>query len=97
MATEQVIQKKIITMLEKEYNAYVVKVVNATRGGVPDLLVCIEGTFLAIEVKRPESKNNVSKLQEYNLQKVESCGGIAMVAWNNELVREVVDDIIATQ
>ena len=94
MASEQVIQKKIITMLEKEYDAYVVKVVNATRGGVPDLLVCIEGLFLAIEVKRPESKNNVSKLQEYNLKKIEDCGGNAIVAWNTEMVREVADELI---
>ncbi len=90
--TEQQIQKKILTMQEETYDAYTVKVVSASRGGVPDILCCIEGRFVAIEVKRPESKNNVSKLQEYNLSKIEQRGGISMVAWDVPMVKELLTD-----
>lgn len=88
--TEQQIQKKIITMLEETYDAYVVKVVSASRSGVPDILCCIDGRFVAIEVKKPEHKNNVSKLQEYNLSQIEQRGGVAMVAWDVEMVKDIL-------
>ena len=90
--TEQAIQKEIVKLLEEDYNAYVVKVQVASKSGVPDLLVCIEGMFLGIEVKRPTSKHTTTRLQEYNLDKIEKAGGKAMVAWNAEMVKEMVDE-----
>lgn len=78
--TEQQIQAKILTYLQKEIGAYCVKVVSATRAGVPDILACVAGKFVAIEVKRPETINTVSELQQYNLDLVKKCGGIAFVA-----------------
>ncbi|RLA69421.1 MAG: VRR-NUC domain-containing protein [Epsilonproteobacteria bacterium] len=89
--TEAAIQKKIINMLEKEYGAYVVKVIVASKSGVPDILCSIDGTFVGIEVKRPESKSNVSKLQEYNLSKIEESLGKSMVAWNTDMVRDFIE------
>lgn len=54
----------------------------ATRGmgrsGVPDILVCHRGTFIAIEVKRDE-KHKPTKLQEHELWKVQQCGGWACI------------------
>ena len=88
---EQDIQKKIIAYLE-ELGAYVVKVVSATKAGVPDLLVCYEGKFIAIEVKKPETRNNVSALQSYNLSKIENAGGYSLVAWSVEMVKEFLED-----
>ena len=88
---EQDIQKKIIAYLE-ELGAYVVKVVSATKAGVPDLLVCYEGKFIAIEVKTPETRNNVSALQSYNLSKIENVGGYSLVAWSVEMVKEFLED-----
>ena len=92
--TEQVIQKNIIRMLEKDYGAYVVKVITASKNGIPDLLACVQGRFVGIEVKRPESQNNVSKLQAYNLQRIENSDGISMVAWNTAMVKEVLDELL---
>ena len=88
---EQDIQKKIIAYLE-ELGAYVVKVVSATKAGVPDLLVCYEGKFIAIEVKTPETRNNVSALQSYNLSKIENASGYSLVAWSVEMVKEFLED-----
>ncbi len=92
MATEQQVQKKIINYIESLESSYVVKVVSATKSGVPDILACIDGNFVGIEVKRPESRNTVSKLQEYNLNLIEKANGYSMVAWNTEMVREFIEE-----
>jgi len=91
MATEQQIQKKITTYLDSLDESYVVKVISATKSGVPDILCCIGGTFVGIEVKRPESRNMVSKLQEYNLSQIESAGGYSLVAWDVEMVKDFIE------
>ena len=76
--TEQQIQKKIYDFLIAE-GCYVVKVISASKSGVPDLIGCYEGKFFAIEVKTPTTMNNVSKLQEYNLDLVLEAGGSSTV------------------
>ena len=91
--TEQQIQKKIITYLEKE-GCYVVKVMSASKAGVPDILGCYEGIFFGIEVKTPTTSNNVSKLQEYNLDKIRDSGGHSLVAWNVEQVEEFLGGLL---
>jgi len=91
MATEQQIQKKITTYLESLEESYVVKVVSATKAGVPDILCCVAGSFVGIEVKKPESRNNVSKLQDYNLNLIERAGGYSLVAWDVDMVKEFVE------
>ena len=76
--TEQNIQKKIISYLQKEAGAYVVKTVVSNRAGVPDLLACIGGRFVAIEVKRPGK--DATPLQRYNIGAILEAGGTAFVA-----------------
>jgi Holliday junction resolvase len=87
---ESKIQKKIITYLEDE-GAYVVNGIY-TKEGVPDLLVCIRGKFLAIEVKTPTTTNSVSPLQQYNLDRITEIGGYAMVAWDVPMVTQFIKD-----
>lgn len=89
---EQDIQRKIIKYLEG-VGAYVVKVVASNKSGTPDILACYRGIFLAIEVKRPETKTNVSELQEYNIKKIKEAGGIAIVSWDLDAVKAVVENI----
>ena len=89
MPSEQQIQKKITDWLTKE-GYYVVKVVTASKAGVPDILCCVAGKFVGIEVKKPETKNNVSKLQEYNLDSITNSGGHSIVAWDLEMVQEFI-------
>ena len=89
---EQDIQRKIIKYLES-VGAYVVKVVASNKSGTPDILACYRGIFLAVEVKRPETKTNVSELQEYNIKKIKEAGGIAIVSWDLDAVKAVVEDI----
>jgi Holliday junction resolvase len=89
---EQKIQKKIVNFLEAEGH-YVVKVVQASKAGVPDILACVNGQFLAIEVKTPETKANVSALQEHNLAKITRSGGLSLVAWELAQVQKFVQKL----
>lgn len=49
------------------------------RSGIPDLLCCVNGYFVAIEVKA--SKGKASELQLWNIQKIKEAGGIALVLY----------------
>jgi Holliday junction resolvase len=88
---ESQIQKKIINYLEQEEGAYVVNGIY-TKEGVPDLVVCIRGKFLAIEVKTPGTSTNVSPLQRWNLDRIEEIGGYSMVAWDLPMVKQFIKD-----
>lgn len=57
-----------------------------SRKGVSDVLVCYEGRFVAVEVKRPGGK--ASPEQKRFIKDVESAGGIGMVVDNVEDVIE---------
>lgn len=87
MKSEQKIQKAIVDFL-KSIGAYVVKVINATKKGVLDIIACVNGRFVTIEVKKPETKDDVSDLQAYNIKLAQKAGGIAFVAWNVPMVEE---------
>ena len=89
---EQDIQRKIIKWLESEGH-YVVKVISASKAGVPDILCCVNGYFVAIEVKTPTTKTNVSELQKYNLEAVIKSGGYSLVAWELEQVKEYINAV----
>ena len=51
-----------------------------SKAGTPDIVACVKGRFIAIEVKRP--KGVVSKLQKAQIQLIKKAGGIAFVAYD---------------
>ena len=85
---EQAIQKSIIKYLKTV--AYVVKIISASKSGIPDLLVLYKGRFIAFEVKTPDKKNNVSDLQEHNISEIVKNGGLAFVVWELNQVKEII-------
>jgi len=92
VAKESAIQAKIRKYLES-VGCYVVNGIYS-KAGVPDLIGCYKGVFFAIEVKTPETKNKVSKLQEYNLEMIRQKGGHSIVAWNVEQVEEFIGGLL---
>ena len=86
--SEQAIQKAIIKYLKTV--AYVVKIISASKSGIPDLLVLYKGKFIALEVKTPDKKNNVSDLQEHNINEIVKNGGLAYVVWELNQVKEII-------
>lgn len=89
---EQDYQAKIVKLIESR-GGYVVKVIVASKKGVPDIIACCHGHFIAIEVKTPRTINNVSLLQQHNLKRINDSGGYAIVAWDVERVEELLDCI----
>jgi Holliday junction resolvase len=68
---ESAIQKKIKANLEKE-GWLVIKLIQTTMNGIPDLLLLREGRTVFIEVKHPG--NHSTPLQEYIQEKLRSRG-----------------------
>ena len=52
------------------------------RKGVPDLLVCCKGYFVAVELKA--ENGHPSDLQLWNVEKIRKAGGIAVVLYPDE-------------
>lgn len=63
------------------------------RSGVPDIVCCVNGKFLAIECKA--GKNKPTLLQVREIETIRRCGGVAVVAneenWDMlpELIRKL--------
>lgn len=53
-----------------------------TKSGIPDLLACVNGRFVAIEVKG--DGGHVSPLQYHTICKIIYSGGIAMVVYPHD-------------
>ena len=64
-----------------------------TRSGVPDILACVGGTFVGIEVKGPRGRP--SPLQVYHTGEIARAGGVAVIAWPNDFaaLRHVIDTL----
>lgn len=92
MKSEQAIQSDILKYL-KSVGAYTIKVSAATKAGIPDIICCYKGRFIAIEVKRPEAKTNVSPLQVANITMIINAQGEALVAWDKEMVKTFINNI----
>ena len=92
MKSEQAIQSDILKYL-KSVGAYPIKVSAATKAGIPDIICCYKGRFIAIEVKRPEAKTNVSPLQVANITMIINAQGEAIVAWDKEMVKTFINNI----
>lgn len=80
MASEKAFESKIKAYLKKQ-GAYFVKYFGCSysQAGVPDILACINGVFVAIEVKA--STGRPSALQVFNLRQIDAAGGIALLAY----------------
>lgn len=80
MGAEKNFENKIKDYLEEQGCWYVKFFANRnTKKGIPDILACVNGYFLGIEVKAPDNKP--SELQLYNIRKIKESGGFACVVY----------------
>jgi hypothetical protein len=61
--------------------------------GIPDLICCFGGTFLAIETKAPGKRNNTTPNQDRVLREITEHGGLSIVVDDVEQLREFLEDI----
>lgn len=79
--------KRYLDKLENNGKAWHMKVHGSMfqKAGVPDIIACINGRFVGIEVKRPGGI--VSELQKYHIAKINKAGGAAFVAYSIDEVK----------
>lgn len=53
-----------------------------SKAGTPDIIACLRGRFVAIEVKQPGGR--VSPLQMAHIKLINQAGGVAFVAYSVE-------------
>ena len=81
LAAEKNFENKIKKELKRRGAWFVKFFANAyTPAGIPDILCCIEGKFIAIEVKGGSSYG-LTELQRYNLEKLAENGGLALCVY----------------
>jgi hypothetical protein len=99
---EKVIQAEIIDYVRRRggwcYKAKAVNLVGdgvlaPTDKGVPDLIACYKGLFVAIEVKAAVNGKKVSGEQVAQIAKIRDAGGIAEVCWTTRQVARILDGI----
>ncbi len=84
--TEKQFQKQVTDFLHSQ-NIYYVKVWGGgfQRAGIPDLLCCIRGKFVALELKT--EKGTPTVLQKYNIFKIQESGGFARILRPSEFAK----------
>lgn len=64
------------------------------RSGIPDVVCCVNGYFLAIECKAGRGKTTA--LQARELQSIEKAGGVALVIYDNPEDFRLLGDVLTS-
>lgn len=89
-------EKKVENSIKKyldSLGAYYLKVHGSAYqpAGTPDILACINGHFVGIEVKRAVG-GKVSALQKLKMKEINNAGGLAFAANDVEVVKRELRD-----
>ena len=91
---EKKVKDKIVSVLKDEGVYYFFPATHGYgRSGVPDIIACVDGKFLAIECKAGGGK--LTALQVREVEHIRRCGGVAVVAneENWDMVRPLVREL----
>src|SRR5690606_41644066 len=85
--SEKTIENRIKRYLDS-IGAWYLKVHGSAfqRSGVPDIIACVNGKFVGIEVKKPGGI--VSPLQRAKIEQIQKAGGIAFVVYSFEEAKQ---------
>ena len=85
---ETTFKEQVIEDLRQLPLAWICKTNEVATRGIPDILMCVNSAFIALELKAT-SIDEPSALQKWNLEKVAAAGGLAFVVdpsnWDNTL------------
>lgn len=83
MAAEKNFENRLKKFLEDEGCWFVKFFANAyTKSGIPDILCCCNGYFVAVEVKAPNGKP--SELQKWNIKKINDGNGYGLILYPDQ-------------
>jgi Holliday junction resolvase len=89
--TESQIQAKILKYLNSEDECWAFKAESVVRG-VPDIICCYRGLFVAFEVKRAKG-GRVSVIQRAIMGKISDASGHASIVSSVKQVQTALDNI----
>lgn len=96
MKSESQIQSEVLELL-KSYNCWVVKTIKSNRKGIPDLIICLNGIFVAIELKKEGlGWKDATPLQLLELNKIVKAGGFSLVSSDLKEIKNFLDNINKT-
>ena len=87
---EKAIENKIKQYLKTVEDLYFFKEHGGLYGtaGVPDIICCYKGQFIALEVKAPDGK--ATALQDATIKRIRKAGGVAEVVRSVEEAKEII-------
>lgn len=98
MAQEKNFENKIKAYL-KSIGAYFIKTHGDrfSRVGTPDIIACINGHFVAVEVKA--ANGTPSDLQLHHIQQINKAGGYGVILYPNgfEGFKKICENLLASQ
>ena len=91
MKNESQLTSQIKNLL-KSKGAYCEKIFGGgfQSAGIPDIIACYRGYFVAIEVKSPTGKGRASDIQKLKIKAIRDAGGVAFITDNIEDVEQVL-------
>lgn len=90
---EKAIENKIKQYLKTVEDLYFFKEHGGLYGtaGVPDIICCYKGRFIALEVKAPDGK--ATALQDATIRRIIGAGGIARIVRSLEEVKSIIGGV----
>lgn len=74
---------------------FIVVVGSGVQGsGVPDVLLCVNGHFVACEFKRPDGKGVTSEIQKAKINRIRKAGGRAEVIDSFDGFKELIGEYL---
>jgi penicillin-binding protein-related factor A (putative recombinase) len=77
---ETIFKERVLPKLRKLPNSWFEKIQQVSLSGTPDIIGCLNGRFIAIELKK-DAISRIEPLQVHKLNKIEKSGGIALVVY----------------
>ena len=75
---ETLFKEKVLPQIRALPNSWWVKTQMICIRGIPDILGCVNGQFVAIELKSDDKSAKLSPLQGYILRNITKAGGLAL-------------------
>lgn len=91
---EKTITNQILKYLKSQPCCFVFKEHGGIYGtaGIPDIICCYRGKFVAFEVKTLTGK--LSKLQEITIKRINEAGGMAIKVTSLQEVKNVLEGVV---
>lgn len=82
--------KATTNWLDTQKDLYYTKIADRFKKGIPDILACVQGTFVAIELKA--GKNTLSPHQKFFIKNVIAVGGVGGTCYTLRQVKVLIDE-----